>query len=101
MTGCRLGKHVGVSGPDTKLGMSHLEHGSVEVHPTFIWNQVVLRNHAVKHVHEQGLPAAYTAVQVQTCSKSMVVHCLTLARPFSLTFVQHWSLCSTVVCAAL
>ena len=49
----------------------YLKHSSIEVHPAFVWNQVVFSDHTVKHVHEQRLATADTAVQIYTCGKNI------------------------------
>ena len=65
---------------ELKLGVLYLEHSSIEVHPAFVWNQIVFYYYAVKHVHEQRLAAAHVAVKINTCSICMIVQQLGLAR---------------------
>ena len=52
---------------------AHLKHCCIEVYTPSPWDSIMLMKDSEKHVHEQGLAAAHTAMNIQACGRTTLV----------------------------
>lgn len=58
---CRVMQHC-MGGADF-----HLKHCCIEVHTPPLWDQTVLAQSGIEHIHQKRLATAYAAIYVQAC----------------------------------
>ena len=56
----------------------YLQHCCIKMHSALVWHQILLLDHTVEHVHQQGLATPHTAIEVEAWSTQtwLVWHCL-------------------------